>query len=369
MERRFERARSGDLPSAQDTWGDDLAATRLLEEWSKAGRRQPPFAGTEPNGADREKVYEVESLDDANLRPDEQAHAMKDLLGQRAASGWRAVSTTRNSDGVLLLVFERDPLSGRRAAEAGPPPTGSRRPMSASPVKQPWPSPELLEASEPASVAPVEPSSSGHPQHGTRTTTRWAATAAAVAVLAILTILAVALRGADEQRATPAPSAPPAAASSPAPPPCAKVPEAAVQAANVTCSSRSATLTLGVPGRPLVLPGLEVRVLETSRAPGALFIRMRVRNTTGERQEVGAPASRLYLTADGRRLTASPTDPPSPVALAAGQARTVTLRVPVTGFRQRSRGRDVIRADLGIVPFRASQGRPRIGVISLSFPA
>lgn len=181
-------------------------------------------------------------------------------------------------------------------------------------------------------------------QHGLRRRSRWRGRLA-IALAGLLAGGAIgAFAGAslddDAPQAAPAPAAKPRPASPPRAaspvPSCTKLADDAGSDGTITCTTGT---TLGIAsGRvPLLLDGIEVRVLRSVRAGPNVDVRVRVRNATDAQQDL---AGRLYLALEGQRI--APIVPPG--VLGPREVRTLSLSFPA-GLTTAP------RADLGVVPF------------------
>jgi hypothetical protein len=167
--------------------------------------------------------------------------------------------------------------------------------------------------------------------------------------------VAVATLGDDDPARAPAPAANPRpVAAEPRPvPSCKNLPPDAADNGTITCTTGT---TLGITsGRePLLLDGIQVRVLRSVRVGPNVDVRLRVRNLTDQEQDL---TNRLYLAFKGNRIP--PLAPPGIV----GPQDVATLSLSfATGFT------NATRADLGVVPFDepADPGQARrLGAVRL----
>ncbi|HEV2061812.1 MAG TPA: hypothetical protein VGR12_03085, partial [Solirubrobacteraceae bacterium] len=136
-------------------------------------------------------------------------------------------------------------------------------------------------------------------------------------------------------------------------PPCAELPPNAGSSGSVTCTTGT-VLTIADQGQPLVLPKLEARVVDVTRAGESVDVRLRLLNRTQSSQSLDR---RLYLSVAGQRYYASAEPIPGVTK------RTLSLSFPVGDTTART-------ADLGVVPVdQPVDGKPRhLGVVHLSLP-
>lgn len=135
-------------------------------------------------------------------------------------------------------------------------------------------------------------------------------------------------------------------------PPCDEVAAGTEDPAEpITCSTRSATLTIVGARSPVLLDGTEVRFLSAALAGREVTLRLRVRNETEAEQGVNAGGQELYLNLGGLRVDAEPI---ADTIVAPGRGETVSLRFRLTPARlellRRARG----RAELGVKPWDAT---------------
>ena len=154
--------------------------------------------------------------------------------------------------------------------------------------------------------------------------------------------------------AQPAPAARPEAAKpASTPPPCADVAPNAT--GRVTCRATSATLQITYGNVPLLLEGLQARLINASMAGGAFDVRLRVRNTTSRPQVFNVEGRQVYASIGPRRVFADGRVPLQP-----GEAKFAELRFVVPPTRARE-------AQLAVLPFGKKLGpKPQdMGVIKV----
>jgi hypothetical protein len=159
--------------------------------------------------------------------------------------------------------------------------------------------------------------------------------------------------------------------------PCARV-GAAVGSEAVTCSTRTARLTIATGAVPVLLADVQARLLRarlTRQRSGALLtVRLRLRNGTGGARRFNVDRRQLYLVVGPRQIRTARLKHRQPGTLdgtgravqpGRGLTGTVYFRLTAQDLTRLRRAKG--RADLGIVPFaQLSRARPdRIGVIQL----
>ena len=147
-----------------------------------------------------------------------------------------------------------------------------------------------------------------------------------------------------------------------APPACATVPREPPAGETVTCTTDTATLTIGGERAPLLLGADEVRVLDAARDGDEVRARLRVRNSTGTAHSFSA-REQAYLSVGGERVVPFG----AVVRIAPGAARTVELRWRLSDAVESAARKADDRVDLGVVPHgQARRAEPdRLGVVRL----
>lgn len=176
-----------------------------------------------------------------------------------------------------------------------------------------------------------------------------------VAVVAAVGLAVVLLSGggSSSQPAAPAPTR--QAARAPDVRSCAGVTEGRLTE-RVTCRTSSATLTLVAGDKPVLLPGIQARIMRAAIADGRLSLRVRVRNATANHETFNAAGRQIYVK-DGRRLYASAK---LPVAAHTGETGTLDFALDDAKLHAPT-------VDVAIVPWsELGRDKPRrLGVIRL----
>ena len=139
--------------------------------------------------------------------------------------------------------------------------------------------------------------------------------------------------------------------------PCSQVDPNAT--GRVTCQATSATLQIAHGDVPVLLDGLQARVMNTAVVGDDLTVRLRVRNTTSKPQVFDVPGRQTYGMIGGRRAFATGAATP----LQPDEAKFVMLTFALSGPAAEE-------AEIAILPFGKKLGpRPQdMGVVKVSLP-
>ena len=319
----------------------------------------------------------------------------RDLLSRIDAAGVTATADPAGADSEQMAAQLRDEAARRESAEQRVRELERQRKRLLERLDSVIPAtsyddavPRAPEPRETA-VAPAAPVVAGPdrrpptPTPPTVAPRRWLAPLGAAAVLALAVMAAFAgalLAGGPEEARQPAAERPGAAEPAAAPPPAVPRPEQRPPACSdlragaltrpVTCSSRTGKLlTIASEDQPVLLPGLEARVVEAAAVPGGVAVRLRLRSTTERLTMLDARSEQLYLSVGGTRVGGT-VDGSRPVRLEPSRGVEVMVTFELSPEVAAALRRAGDRADLGItLPANVAKATfpEQRGVVRLDF--
>jgi hypothetical protein len=348
-----------------DAPAEEVAA-QLLEDWRRTrpdaeawrGRERPADPAPAGEAGDAAE-YRVERLTASGGPALRAAARLQAELTARAAEGWRLCAIVPAPPNDQLAIYERVPDHAEQAAAAGPSrSTRARRARKRAAGAREWDAARERFAVERAgdlAELVTRPSRRALRRPAAPEVRRRRATALALATVGVMLLAAVAFSGDDEPSL--APAVPSAQDSEPSRadrgaaatggeqdiPRCGEV---RTGGAPVTCATSTRVLTIGGLGRAVKVDGVKNRVLGVRHEPGAVVVRLGVRNESDAAIDLMDVPGRASLVAGSARLSPAAGVPSTIVT--PGHAADTELRFAATEAFKAAALRRAGRADLGI---------------------